>query len=227
MRNFEKIADRIVSEVDDAVREMESKIENVTRKAESRVQNAWKSGPRWRKTRTAKDFQSAADQIRRFPTQITDMATDGSCVMRYLFAFGFKGLAILQAFGGLICIAVDLGKGNSWHGDEFSVGLVLLITAQGFWWIGHRVRKSADQKSYERDQHKLLRLARKKGGNLTVLEAATDSKITVEIAETILRDLALKGHAEVRVSDSGVMVYHFPEISRWEEKHWARPVDEL
>ena len=49
----------------------------------------------------------------------------------------------------------------------------------------------------------------------------------LEKAEEILRELAARGHVEVRVSDSGLMVYHFPEIERWDEKHWAKPVDEL
>ncbi len=51
--------------------------------------------------------------------------------------------------------------------------------------------------------------------------------MTVEKAEEILRDLAVRGHAEVRVSESGMIVYHFLEIERQDEKSRARPVDEL
>ena len=49
----------------------------------------------------------------------------------------------------------------------------------------------------------------------------------MEKAEEILRELAVRGHAEMRVSESGLVVYHFPEIEHWDERHWARPVDEL
>ena len=54
-----------------------------------------------------------------------------------------------------------------------------------------------------------------------------DTRITVEKTEEILRELTISGHAEMRISDSGMVVYHFPEIERWDEKHRARPVDEL
>ena len=60
-----------------------------------------------------------------------------------------------------------------------------------------------------------------------VLEAATDGRMTVDTAEEILRELAARGHAEVRVSESGLLVYHLSEIERAEEKDRARPVDEL
>ena len=60
-----------------------------------------------------------------------------------------------------------------------------------------------------------------------MIEAATESKITVEKTEELLRELVLSGYAEMRISDSGLVAYHFLEIERWNEKHWARPVDEL
>jgi hypothetical protein len=62
---------------------------------------------------------------------------------------------------------------------------------------------------------------------LTVLQVATDIRITVEKAEEILRELAARGHAEMRISESGLIVYHFPEIERWEERQWAKRVDDL
>ena len=91
-----------------------------------------------------------------------------------------------------------------------------------FWLAGRLLHRSADRKRHAQHQHRLLKLAREKDGKLTVLEAATDARMTVEKAEDILRDLAIRGHAEVRVSDSGMMVYHFPEIERWEENRTVR-----
>jgi hypothetical protein len=31
----------------------------------------------------------------------------------------------------------------------------------------------------------------------------------------------------MRISESGMIVYYFPEIERWEERHWAKRVDDL
>ena len=60
-----------------------------------------------------------------------------------------------------------------------------------------------------------------------VIEAATDLRLTVDKTETMLRDLSARGYAEVRVSESGLLVYHFHEIERADEKPHARSVDEL
>ncbi len=146
--------------------------------------------------------------------------------MRYLFGYFLKGFAVLQGVIGLTVALTALMTGrHTWQ--MVSVGLLLLATAQLIWWTGRLVHRSADRKRYVQHQHRLLKLARKKGGSLTVLEAATDARMTVEKAEEILRELAARGHAEVRVSESGLIVYCFPEIERWDEKHRARPVHEL
>ncbi len=217
MSDFQRIADKIVYEVDKAVRE-----------AQNSWQENWKARSSWRHTRPAQNLKTAATHLKRMPVRLSDLATDGSIAMRYLFGYLLKGLAALQGFGGLMVAGIAVAtKSNPWNHKELSIGLVLLATAQLVWWAGRLVHRSADRKQHGKDQHRLLRLAREKGGNLTVLEAATDGRLTVEKSEEILRELAARGHAEVRVSDSGLLVYHFPEIVRWDEKHWAKPVDEL
>ena len=147
--------------------------------------------------------------------------------MRSLAGYGLRGYAALQGIGGLIVCAVSAAGYPDWDPKGVSIGLVLVVTAQLFWYSGRLFLRSADRKRYAKHQHRLLRLAREKGGSLSVLEAATDGRMTAEQAEEILRELAVRGHTEVRISDSGVIVYYFPEIARWDEKHWARPVDEL
>ena len=155
--------------------------------------------------------------------------------MRYLTGYFLTGFAVLHAFGGLALVITaavrTVGTGNGFSSPGFltplSIGLALVIFAQMVWWAGRLLHRSADRKRYAQLQARLLRLARERGGCLTVLEAAADARMTVEKAEEILRELAVRGHVEVRVSDSGMMVYHFPEIERWDEKRWAKPVDEL
>ena len=201
MRDLRKILDRVAYE-----------IENATRDVQNTWQRDWKTRPVWKSVRDAQT--------------VADLATDGSCAMRYLFGYFLKGFAVLQGVVGLTVALTALMTGrHTWQ--MVSVGLLLLATAQLIWWTGRLVHRSADHKRYVQHQHRLLKLARKKGGSLTVLEAATDARMTVEKAEEILRELAARGHAEVRVSESGLIVYCFPEIERWDEKHRARPVHEL
>ena len=217
MRDFQTVLDRIACD-----------IQHAADRVESVCQRHWASRGSWKKAGMGPDIESAREKLHRVPDRLSDLATDGSCAMRYLLGYTLKGLAALQIFGGVLTVAIIFAvEDNPWHNEGFSIGLVLVATAQLIWWAGRLVHRSADRKRYAQLQHRLLRLARKKGGSLTVLEAATDCRMTVEKAEEILRELAVRGHAEVRVSDSGLMVYKFPEIERSHEKDWARPVDEL
>ena len=216
MCDLEKLADEIARKIDRAVNGVEQK-----------VKNRWNG--QWEVL-----VHSATHPFKRVPDRLSDLATDGSCVMRYLFAYGFIGMAALQGFGGLMLVLYSLAEYRPWANgttsamlEPVSIGLVLMVMAQFTYWAGRRIKRSADEKAHAKNQLRILRLAREKGGSLTVIEAATESKITVEKTEELLRELVLSGHAEMRISESGLVVYRFLEIERWDEKHWARPVDEL
>lgn len=213
MREFEKLADEIARKIDRAVNEIENKVKN-------KVKVQWESRDHYSKN----DFRSPTDSFKRVPDRLSDFATDGGCAMRYLMAYGMKGFGLMMGLGGLIAASVGAVEQNL---EPVSVGLSLLVFSQILWWGGSRIRKSADNRAYARDQHRILRLARDRDGNLTVLEVATDLRLTVEKSEEILRELAARGHAEMRISESGMIVYSFPEIERWEERHWAKRVDDL
>lgn len=147
--------------------------------------------------------------------------------MRYLMAYSMKGFGLMNGLGGFFMVAVALAEHGPQGSEALCMGLGLLVFSQMLWWGGNRFKKSAEERTYARDQHRILRLAREKEGSITVLEAATEIRMTVDKAEEILRELAARGHAEMRISDSGMIVYHFPEIERWEERHWAKRVDDL
>ena len=223
MRDLEKLADEIASKIDRAVND-----------AERKIKKKWKGNWEARVHSASSDFQTATNSFKRVPDRLSDLATDGSCAMRYLFAYGLIGMAALLGFCGLVAVLIALAEYLPWVNgptsfkyEELSGGLALIVFSQIIWWAGRRVKRSGDKKAHAKNQHRILRLAREKGGSLTVTEAAMDTRITVEKTEEILRELTISGHAEMRISDSGLVVYHFPEIERWDEKYRARPVDEL
>ncbi len=222
MRDLEKLADEIASKIDRAVND-----------AERKIKKKWKGNWEARVHSASSDFQTATNSFKRVPDRLSDLATDGSCAMRYLFAYGLIGMAALMGFCGLMLVLITLVEHPPWadtnpfRHEELSAGLFIIVFSQLIWWAGRRIKRSGDKKAHAKNQHRILRLAREKGGSLTVTEAAMDTRITVEKTEEILRELTISGHAEMRISDSGLVVYHFPEIERWDEKHRARPVDEL
>ncbi len=214
MPKHANFVEEIISEVTDAVKDAETNI---------RREWHWAKGE-WNESKTSHDIRSASIKLKDVPNRVSDFATDGSCLMRYMFAYSAKGFAALMALSGLIAAIAGVSKGKN---DAITVGLCLLVFAQCIYWTGQRIQKSADRRGAEKDQNRLLRLARERGGSLSVIEAATDLRLTVDKTEAMLRDLAVQGYAEVRVSESGLMVYHFHEIERADEKSHAKPVDEL
>ena len=149
--------------------------------------------------------------------------------MRYAFAVLLKVTAILFVFGGLTGMFFSGFQSSGFTPSPlgFFMGSAVIGFALVFWLAGRKIQVSAENKRYAQYQHRVLRLAREKGGSLTVLEAATDGRMTVGKAEEILGALAVGGIAEVRVSESGLVVYHFPEIEHGSEKTRAKPVEDL
>ncbi len=214
MHESRKILDEIAYGIEAAMRDTKEAWRNVQKKKR----------PVRQERRTANHPRS-----RRLSYRLSDLTTDWSCAMRFALAFVLRATAILFALGGLMGPVFSGFQPTGFRLDpfDFALGLGVVGTALVFWLAGRRVHTSAERKRYAQYQHRLLGLAFEKGGSLTVLEAATDGKMTVEKAAEILSALAVGGSAEVRVSESGLVVYHFPEIELGAEKYRAKPVDDL
>ena len=205
----------------DAIDRLVDAIERKVRAADGRLEEFFRT----HRVRPG-TFRPAAHELRSVPDRLSDMASEGSCAMRFAFAYFLKAFAVIFFVPGLGLVVGPIIAGE-WPGEALSLGLALMVFGQFLWMGGRLVHRSADRKRYAQYQNRLLRLARAKGGRLTVLEAAADGRMTVEQAEEILRELVARGYSELRVSESGMMVYSFLEIERDGEKHGARPVDEL
>ena len=209
------------------MREVQRVLDEIAYEIRNAVRDATKAGETARKRGNGRQNPRHGRRARSqgLSTRFSDMAVNWSCDMRYVLGHLLKAAAILCLFAAIVPFVIGIVE-RSFHPE----GLLFILALAGalfFRLAGRKAHESADLRRYAQYQHRLLRLARDKGGSLTVLEAATDGRMTVEKAEEILRVLGEKGSAEVRVSESGLVVYHFPEIERGEEKHRARPVDEL
>ena len=70
-----------------------------------------------------------------------------------------------------------------------------------------RQMKSAPKQTQETQ---ILQLARKFGGQLTPVELATHTSLSLEESDKALEDLVRKGYANMNVTDSGHIIYDFP-----------------
>ena len=73
-------------------------------------------------------------------------------------------------------------------------------------------------------ESELVKLAAEKGGKLTVVEAVAATGLRVPQVEEALRSLNQQGVADIDVTDSGMLVYRFPEIQLLEEKGGSKPI---
>lgn len=82
-------------------------------------------------------------------------------------------------------------------------------------------REYLRQKTLEAE---VLKLAEQKGGKLTVIEVVSELAIAAETAKGVLDSLAIQSIAEVEITDSGVIVYSFYDVSHLAEKPAAKGV---
>ena len=113
---------------------------------------------------------------------------------------------------------------NRWE-DPLSVGVAFVVMGALLWLSSRKLDEAAQLVRYRRQQNKLVRLARQRQGRLTVTESAAETGMTIEECEQILKKMADGGYVEVEVTDSGLMVYRFPEVLFGHEKMWSRSID--
>ena len=109
--------------------------------------------------------------------------------------------------------------------ELFAIGVTQVIFGSLLWILAKKLDAAAHLVRYRRQQSRVVRLARQRGGRLTVTETAADTGLTVEEASEILKRLADGGFVEVEITDSGLIVYRFPEVLFDHEKHWSRGVE--
>jgi hypothetical protein len=148
--------------------------------------------------------------------------------MGYVSRMRRRGLGFLAlgvgAFMGL-GIALNLGEG---------FGVAAYVLAFGFCsalpvGVGVALLKAGGTRRLaEHAEHavaaELLRLAELRGGRLTVAEVMAHLDLSKSHAESALEQLCRQGLADYRVSESGVLVYHFGTLIGAEEKRLAEGV---
>jgi hypothetical protein len=118
-----------------------------------------------------------------------------------------------------------LNSNNPKQFAPFAIGVTLTILGSLLWVLAKKLDAAAHLVRYRRQQNRVVRLAQQRGGRLTVTETAADTGLTVEEAGDILKRMAEGGFVEIEITDSGMIVYRFPEVLLAHEKHWSRGVE--
>lgn len=155
---------------------------------------------------------------------------DAKLKARFSMEGGLKRLGALFLKAWAVPL-IPIGLGLILYGllshfeNPLSAGVALVLMGAILWVLARKLDAAALLVRHRKQQNRIVRLARERGGRLMVAEAAADAGLTVQEAEEILRELADGGYAEIEVTDSGMVVYRFPEFLFAHEKHWARGVE--
>ena len=124
----------------------------------------------------------------------------------------FSAVPLFPVGFGLMVYGLFLAIDESSYRDPLSVGVALVVMSGLLWLSSRRLDSAAQLVRSRKIENDLLRLARRRGGRLTVIEAATETGYTAAETEAQLKQLAEGGFVEIEVTEAGVMVYRFPEI---------------
>lgn len=120
----------------------------------------------------------------------------------------FGALGLIGSLGNL----VDPGEASVWSYVLATLFLGILPSALGLWICRH-ARRKGKRRARESSERTILQLARERSGKLTVADVAMNTPLSSSEAKEALDQLNLDRLADMDVSDSGVVVYHFHGIS--------------
>ncbi len=121
-----------------------------------------------------------------------------------------SGSALVSALTLLVAVGIPGAAGGTLLYQHFAQG--------------KKLSGSRDQLKRQTQESELLRLAGEHSGRLTVVEVVRELAVTHSDAEELLRSLQVRGFAEIEITDSGMLVYRFPDVQLLEEKGTAKGV---
>lgn len=145
-----------------------------------------------------------------------------------IFAVFFIAAALSDILTGNYVMQEEAGSGKTTLGILIGLGLCAGVLPSVFAVL--LIRKLVKIKRLEKQQNdialqdRILELAKKLGGKLTVVETTTELNISLPDANNTLNQFVSLGLARLQVSESGVLVYYFDQIISHDEKNRAETV---
>jgi hypothetical protein len=116
--------------------------------------------------------------------------------------------ASLAVFG-LVLIGVGVAEAEP---APFAAGCVFGLTGTGTFFWGWAARQERRRALRERLERRVLQLATRKGGSLTVTEVASELDLSLAAAEGVLTAMDDGFRVRSDITPEGLLVYEFPEV---------------
>ena len=119
--------------------------------------------------------------------------------------------SLFFGFWGLIFFAI-MGQEEDWV-IVLILGIVCLILGALTGWGAFKIWSVKPPGETDEDKtRRILELARRNSGQITVLTAAMDANLEIDESKVLLEDLVDKGIAVLEVTDDGNLLYCFPDL---------------
>ncbi|HEU4557627.1 MAG TPA: hypothetical protein VFS20_07245 [Longimicrobium sp.] len=139
----------------------------------------------------------------------------GLALLALLMLVGFLNSSLsLAAPATLAALAITVGLP--------AAGAALLVRGH----YGEKARLTGRKAELRRNtiDAEILRLAARRQGQLTAVEVATELAMTPDDAAEALKQLGIRGQADVQVTDDGVLVYSFYDLRHLSGKSTAKGI---
>ena len=87
-----------------------------------------------------------------------------------------------------------------------------------------RLSRRREELRQQTIESEILRLAARHDGKLTAVEVASEMALAPEAAKDALDALAVREHADLEITESGVIVYSFHDVRHLDQKSRAKGV---
>jgi hypothetical protein len=146
--------------------------------------------------------------------------------MRPALGFTLIGVSLFMLLG---FFNADISESAMVTALTLIVGVGIPGVAGGTLLLQHfgRGKKLAGRRAQlkrQTQEAELLRLAGEHDGRLTVVEVVRELAMTHPEAESLLRSIVVRGFADVEITESGLLVYTFPDVQLLDEKTTSRGV---
>jgi|GEM_PF-1619322 len=125
-----------------------------------------------------------------------------------------------MVFGFIVSVRKDPAKADL-VSDLVGLGLFGLVPIlngvfmlQKYYRDRRRALEARERALKAEKEREIIQLAQQQKGRLTLTEIVAGTSLDMAEAEKILQEMATRGHVDIQVTDSGVIVYEFYEIAR-------------
>lgn len=135
------------------------------------------------------------------------------CIVAGLMLLGFAQAGAVTAAS---VIALIIGAGI-----PGAIGIALLAGRMG---AGRKLTASRAKLRRQTIEAEILALAGKRAGKLTMVEVVSELALADAEASEVLESLAVRGLADIQITESGTIVYDFRDVRLLGEKGSAKDV---